>query len=79
LRYGPHEPRGSALELPLQYTLSPQSYLATRADVMQCIANGGRPWASGTDILASMSTLFALKDSIRTGQPVRPSLDPEAL
>jgi len=65
--------------LPLQYTLSPQSYLATRADVMQCIANGGRPWASGTDILASMSTLFALKDSIRTGQPVRPSLDPEAL
>ena len=79
LRYGPHEPRGSALELPLQYTLSPQSYLATRADVMQCIANGGQPWASGTDILASMSTLFALKDSIRTGQPVRPSLDPEAL
>lgn len=79
LRYGPHEPRGSALELPLQYTLSPQSYLATRADVLQCIAGGGEPWASGTDILRSMSTLFALKDSIRTGQPVRPSLDPEAL
>ena len=76
LRYGPHEPRGSALELPLQYTLSPESYLATRADVLQCIAGGGEPWASGTDILRSMSTLFALKESIRSGQPVRPSLDP---
>lgn len=76
LRYGPHEPRGSALELPLQYTLSPQSYLATRADVLQCIAGGGEPWASGTDILRSMSTLFALKESIRSGRPVRPSLDP---
>lgn len=77
LRYGPHEPRGSALELPLQYTLSPQSYLATRADVLQCIAAGGEPWAGGTDILASMSTLFALKESIRSGQPARPSLDQE--
>ncbi len=74
LRYGPHEPRGSALELPLQYALSPQSYLATRADLLQCIGTDRQPWAGGEDILRSMSTLFALKESIRCGLPVEPSV-----
>ena len=77
LRYGPHEPRGTALELPLQYPLSPQSYLATRADLLQCIGTDRQPWASGTSILRSMSTLFALKQSIAERTPVSPSLDPE--
>ena len=69
LRYGPHEPRGTALELPLQYALSPQSYLATRLDVLQSIGTSREPWASGENVLRTMRTLFALNRSLRTGLP----------
>lgn len=70
LRYGPHSQRGVALELPLQYTLSPESYLATRADLFQAIRSGDEPWVSGRDVLRTMRSLFALLESIRTGLPV---------
>jgi predicted dehydrogenase len=70
LRYGPHEPRGMALELPLQYALSPGSYLATRLDVMQCIGSNREPWASGANVLRTMRTLFAMGRSIADGTPV---------
>lgn len=71
LRYGPHEPRGLALELPLQYPLSPGSYLATRLDVLQCIGTDRQPWASGMNVLRTMRTLFAMGRSIEEGAPVR--------
>jgi predicted dehydrogenase len=64
LRYGPHDPRGLALELPLQYALSPESYLATRLDVLQSIGTDREPWASGRHVLRTMRTLFAVKRSI---------------
>ena len=64
LRYGPHEPRGLALELPLQYTLSPESYLATRLDVLQSIGTEREPWASHDNVLRTMKTLFALGRSV---------------
>jgi len=69
LRYGPHEPRGVALELPLQYALSPQSYLATRLDVLQVAGTPREPWASGANVLRTMRTLFAINRSLRTGLP----------
>ena len=70
LRYGPHDQRGLALELPLQYTLSPESYLATRLDVLQTIGTDRQPWASGELVLRTMRTLFALKQSVADGAPV---------
>lgn len=70
LRYGPHANRGLALELPLQYTLSPESYLATRADLFQAVRSGDEPWASGRNVLRTMRCLFALLESVRSGQPV---------
>ncbi len=70
LRYGPHEPRGLALELPLQYALSPGSYLATRLDVLQSIGTDREPWANGEHVLRTMRTLFALGSSIRERAPI---------
>jgi UDP-N-acetylglucosamine 3-dehydrogenase len=64
LCYGPHEPRGLAMELPLQYTLSPESYLATRLDVLQSIGTDREPWASHDNVLRTMKTLFALGRSV---------------
>jgi predicted dehydrogenase len=78
LRYGPHANRGLALELPLQYTLSPESYLATRADLFQAIRNGGEPWVSGRNVLRTMRCLYALLESVRAGLPVKlEHFDPE--
>jgi predicted dehydrogenase len=71
LRFGPHDPRGLALELPLQYALSPESYLATRLDVLQSIGTDHEPWASGRQVLRTMRTLFAVKQSISERGPVR--------
>lgn len=71
LRFGPHDPRGLALELPLQYTLSPDSYLATRLDVFQAIGTDRQPWASGDNVLRTMRTLFALEQSIHEGRPIQ--------
>ena len=73
LRYGPHDKRGIALELPLQYALSPESYLATRLDVLQAIGTDRQPWASGEHVLRTMRTLFALKQSVAEGVPISPS------
>ena len=70
LRYGPHNPRGLAVELPLSYALSPSSYLATRADLLQAINEKRSPWASGANVLATMRTLFALERSIGDGAVV---------
>jgi hypothetical protein len=67
LRYGPHEPRGLAVELPLQHTMSPDSYLATRADLLQCIDRGGTPWVNGRDYLRTMRVLFAILSATRGG------------
>jgi predicted dehydrogenase len=75
LRVGPHDQRGLALELPLQYALSPESYLATRLDVLQSIGSDREPWASGEHVLRTMRTLFAVKRSIADRQVV--SLLPE--
>jgi predicted dehydrogenase len=75
LRFGPHDQRGLALELPLQYALSPESYLATRLDVLQSIGSDREPWASGEHVLRTMRTLFAVKRSIADRQVV--SLLPE--
>jgi predicted dehydrogenase len=73
LRFGPHDPRGLALELPLQYALSPHSYLATRADLLHAIAEDRQPWASGDNNLVTMRTLFAIERSIAERVPVRPA------
>ena len=73
LRYGPHHIRGLALEIPLAHTMSPGSYLATRADLLQSIEEGRHPWASGENVLRTMNTLFALLRSIEKGQPIRPA------
>jgi predicted dehydrogenase len=70
LRYGPHADPGAALELPLQYTLSPESYLATRADLFRAIRSGEEPWVSGRNVLRTMRSLFALRQSVDTGAPV---------
>jgi predicted dehydrogenase len=70
LRYGPHEPRGLALELPLSYTLSPESYLATRLDVLQTIGTERDPWASHENVLRTMRTLFSLGRSVAEGRVV---------
>ncbi len=70
LRYGPHDPRGLAMELPLTYTLSPESYLATRLDVLQCIGTERQPWASGDSVLRTMKMLFALGRSVEEGRVV---------
>ncbi len=72
LRYGPHDQRGLALELPLQYALSPGSYLATRADFLQAIVDNRQPWASAENNLRTMRTLFALKQSLVDRRSVRP-------
>lgn len=71
LRYGPHEPRGMALEIPLQFALSPGSYLATRADLLQAIEGKYQPWVSGANILRTMQTLFAVKRSLELGRNVQ--------
>ena len=71
LRYGPHQDRGLTLELPLLYALSPTSYLATRADLLQSIEDDRQPWSSGEDNLQTMRILFALEESIRGGRAVR--------
>jgi predicted dehydrogenase len=73
LRYGPHDHRGLALELPLPYALSPASYLATRADLLQAIEDDHVPWTSGANVLRTMHTLFALERSIDSGLPVKPA------
>ena len=70
LRYGPHEWRGLALELPLGYALSPESYLATRLDVLQCIGTDRSPWASHENVLRTMRTLFAIGRSVDEGRVV---------
>jgi predicted dehydrogenase len=70
LRYGPHADPGSALELPLQYTLSPESYLATRADLFRAIRSGEEPWVSGRNVLRTMRSLLALGHSVRERAPV---------
>lgn len=73
LRYGPHAPRGLVVELPLSHTLSPGSFLASRADFIQAIHNGCEPWASGARVLQTMRTHIALRQSSDTGRPVRPA------
>jgi predicted dehydrogenase len=70
LRFGPHDQRGLALELPLQYALSPGSYLATRLDLLQCVGTDREPWASGAHVLRTMRTLFAMKESIAEGRVI---------
>jgi hypothetical protein len=55
--------------------LSPESYLATRLDVLQSIGSDREPWASGEHVLRTMRTLFAVKRSIADRQVV--SLLPE--
>ena len=60
LRFGPHEPRGLAIELPLQHTMSPESYLSTRLDFLQAIDRGGTPWVNGRTYLRTMRILFAI-------------------
>lgn len=69
LRYGPHSNPGMALELPLRYTQSPQSYLATRMDLFRSIGLGQEPGVSGASVLRTMKTLFALLESIKSGSP----------
>ena len=71
LRYGPRDPTGLALELPLQYTLSPDSYVATRADVLQTIGSDRQPWANGESVLRTMRALFALKRSLKERRVVQ--------
>ena len=73
LRYGPHHIRGLALELPLAHTMSPGSYLATRADLLQSIEEERQPWTSGENVLRTMRALFALLRSIKEGRPIRPA------
>ena len=73
LRYGPHHTRGLALELPLAHTMSPGSYLATRADLLQSIEEERQPWTSGENVLRTMRALFALLRSIKEGRPIRPA------
>ena len=67
LRYGPHEPRGAAVELPLQHTMSPQSYLATRADLLQSIERGSLPWVNGRSYLRTMRVLLAIVQATSFG------------
>jgi predicted dehydrogenase len=71
LRFGPHDPRGLAVELPLQYALSPGSYLATRLDVLQAIGTDRQPWASGENVLRTMRTLYALERSVTARTAVK--------
>ena len=73
LRYGPHAPRGLVVELPLSHTLSPGSFLASRADFIQAIHNGCEPWTSGARVLQTMRTHIALRQSSDTGRPVHPA------
>jgi predicted dehydrogenase len=68
LRVGPHEPRGLALELPLQHTMSPESYLATRADFLQSIVADRLPWVNGRTYLRTMRVLYSIVAATRAGQ-----------
>lgn len=73
LRYGPHTPRGLVVELPLHHSLMPDSFLASRADFLQAIAEGREPWANGAQVLRTMRTHIALCRSAAEGHPVRPA------
>ena len=79
LRYGPHAPRGLVLELPLHHSLSPGSFLASRADFLQAIVEGREPWASGAHVLRTMRTHIALRRSSDEGRPIDPTTVDEAL
>jgi predicted dehydrogenase len=72
LRVGLHRHPGVAIEVPLMYRYAPESFAAAMGDLLQCAESGRRPWASGENVLRTMRTLFAIEESIQTGQPVRP-------
>jgi predicted dehydrogenase len=72
LLYGPHDPRGASLELPLRYSMSPDSFATTRADFFHAIEDDSEAWACGESALRTHRVLFALEQSIRDGVPVSP-------
>jgi predicted dehydrogenase len=64
---------GLITELPLSYRYAPESFAASMGELLQCLRSGGEPWANGRNVLRTMRTLFAVEESIRTGQPVVPA------
>lgn len=72
VRVGFHRYPGAAVELPLRYRYAPESFAAAMGDLLQCVQSGAKPWTSGDNVLRTMRTLFAIEESIRSGQPVRP-------
>jgi predicted dehydrogenase len=72
VRVGFHRHPGAAVELPLKYRYAPESFATAMGDLLQCIESGAKPWANGDNVLRTMRTLFAVEESIRTRQPVRP-------
>jgi predicted dehydrogenase len=73
VRVGLHDHPGAALELPLKYRYAPESFAATMGDLLQSIEAQRQPWANGENVLRTMRTLFAVQESVRSGQLVRPS------
>jgi predicted dehydrogenase len=73
LRVGFHHLPGAAVEVPLAYRYAPESFFSTMAALLQAVDSGEEPWASGSNVLRTMRTLFAVKRSVSEGIAVAPS------
>ncbi len=72
LRVGMHGLPGVSVDLPLAYRYAPESFAATMGDLLLSIRHDDEPWASGTSVLRTMRTLFAIERSIEEHVPVSP-------
>jgi predicted dehydrogenase len=72
LRLGLHALPGVAIDLPTAYRYAPESFASTMGDLLLAIRHGDEPWASGSNVLRTMRTLFAIERSIAEHMPVSP-------
>lgn len=72
LRVGRHALPGVSVDLPLAYRYAPESFASTMGDLLLAIRHDDEPWASGTNVLRTMRTLFAIERSIAEHVPVSP-------